>query len=152
MSLEPTQTVSGTPPILHQRTHKQVYPLRMETIPILESDSKATLQSNEPTQKDEEETEYFENKQSVSNLSPDLKFKRHKNKHIQGFPTLGERLDNLQDIKRPREWRISILLRQLLTTIIVEMRLQMRLQMQLRMLMQVQCPLHICLITITTIR
>ncbi|CAI4406157.1 BFH_collapsed_G0027580.mRNA.1.CDS.1 [Saccharomyces cerevisiae] len=102
MSLEPTQTVSGTPPMLHQRTHKQVYPLRMETIPILESDSKATLQSNEPTQKDEEETEYFENKQSVSNLSPDLKFKRHKNKHIQGFPTLGERLDNLQDIKKAK--------------------------------------------------
>ncbi|KOH50128.1 DSN1p component of the MIND kinetochore complex [Saccharomyces cerevisiae] len=74
----------------------------METIPILESDSKATLQSNEPTQKDEEETEYFENKQSVSNLSPDLKFKRHKNKHIQGFPTLGERLDNLQDIKKAK--------------------------------------------------
>nr|API64779.1 Dsn1p [Saccharomyces mikatae] len=102
MSLEPTQTVSGTPPMLHQRTHKQVYPLRMETIPILQSDSKATLENNVPTQQDEEESEYFENKQSVSNVSPDLKFKRHKNKHVQGFPTLGERLDNLQDIKKAK--------------------------------------------------
>ncbi|CAI4064939.1 MIND complex subunit DSN1 SKDI_09G1730 [Saccharomyces kudriavzevii IFO 1802] len=102
MSLEPTQTVSGTPPILPQRTHKHVYPLRMETIPISESDSKTTFQTNEPTQEDEEEAEYFDGKQSVSNLSPDLKFKRHKNKHIQGFPTLGERLDNLQDIKKAK--------------------------------------------------
>ena len=59
----------------------------METIPILQSDSKATLENNVPTKQDEEESEYFENKQSVSNVSPDLKFKRHKNKHVQGFPT-----------------------------------------------------------------
>ncbi|EJS43262.1 dsn1p [Saccharomyces arboricola H-6] len=102
MSLEPTQTVSGTPPVMHQRTHKHVYPLRMETIPISEPDSKAALQSNEPTQEDEVEAQYFEGKQSVTNLSPDLKFKRHKNKHVQGFPTLGERLDNLQDIKKAK--------------------------------------------------
>lgn len=88
--------------MLNQRTHKHVYPLRMETIPISEPDSKAQMQSNGPSEEDEEEGQYFEGKQSVSNLSPDLKFKRHKNKHIQGFPTLGERLDNLQDIKKAK--------------------------------------------------
>ncbi|CAI2041317.1 hypothetical protein SEUBUCD646_0I01830 [Saccharomyces eubayanus] len=102
MSLEPTQTIPGTSPMLHQRTHKHVYPLRMETIPISEPDSKAKMQSNGPSEEDEEEGQYFEGKQSVSNLSPDLKFKRHKNKHTQGFPTLGERLDNLQDIKKAK--------------------------------------------------
>lgn len=51
-----------------------------------------------------EEAEYGDMNPRTSSFEADddFKFKRHKNKQRNGVPSLGERLDNLQDIKKAR--------------------------------------------------
>lgn len=52
----------------------------------------------------QEEDEYNVGKPAASSFEADqdFKFKRHKNKQSNGVPSLGERLDNLQDIKKAK--------------------------------------------------
>lgn len=107
MSIERSRSLSKTPPI------RRAYPLKMETIPSSSSYSElkdAHMQETGDSSRDDnqaihrEEEEYSTLKPNVSSFETDddFKFKRHKNKHINGVPSLGERLDNLQDIKRAK--------------------------------------------------
>lgn len=97
MSLESSRSLSRTPP-----PRKRSYPLKMETIPI--SSSYDELKGVHEPVASREETEYGDSKPKTSSFEADddFKFKRHKNKQSNGVPSLGERLDNLQDIKKAR--------------------------------------------------
>ncbi|EDO15201.1 hypothetical protein Kpol_401p6 [Vanderwaltozyma polyspora DSM 70294] len=82
---------------------KSVYPLRMERIP-LGSDYKASQISTQDTEinKEGDINESVKHRMSSYESDEDFQFKRHKNKHINGVPSLGERLDNFQDIKKAK--------------------------------------------------
>ncbi|QLL32255.1 hypothetical protein HG536_0C04240 [Torulaspora globosa] len=101
MSLESSRSLSRTPP-----PRKRSYPLKMETIPMSSSyeEFKGAHTHNDERLTSGKETEYGGIKPGMSSFEADddFKFKRHKNKQSNGVPSLGERLDNLQDIKKAR--------------------------------------------------
>lgn len=96
---------------------KRVYPLKMETLPmasdgkeIKESQNIATStqkQNQEPEPEPEPNIDMNEKESQNSTTSDfendyDFRFKRHKINKINGVPSLGERLDNLQDMKKAK--------------------------------------------------
>lgn len=100
MSLDDSRSVSRTPPV------KRSYPLKLETIPMTSS-SYAELKEtrhDEESLRSQEEDQYDLGKPNGSTFEADqeFKFKRHRNKQSHGAPSLGERLDNLQDVKKAK--------------------------------------------------
>lgn len=95
MSLDGSRSVSKTPP------RKKSYPLKMETIPM---SSSSYAEFKETRNDEEQEDEYNVGKPNASSFEADqdFKFKRHRNKQSNGVPSLGERLDNLQDVKKAK--------------------------------------------------
>ncbi|AQZ13267.1 DSN1 (YIR010W) [Zygosaccharomyces parabailii] len=85
MSIDRSSTGS-TPP---RRRHG----LKMETLPV-DMKSANTVEARE-------EDYHFKSTSSFE-TDEDFKFKRHRNKRNTGVPSLGERLDNLQDVKKAR--------------------------------------------------
>ncbi|CCF55707.1 hypothetical protein KAFR_0A02710 [Kazachstania africana CBS 2517] len=85
---------------------KRLYPLKMETLPISETNQQKASLSTEANDTDisllKETSPVIPRTSSSAGTDNDFKFKRHKNKHIEGAPTLGERLDNLQDVKKAK--------------------------------------------------
>lgn len=110
MSGEGSRSGSKTPP------RKRTYPLKMETIPMSSSYSElkdagigemgysGEAMSKSHQNRHTEEEDYAPIDQNVSSYEADddFKFKRHKTKPMNGVPSLGERLDNLQDMKNAK--------------------------------------------------
>lgn len=85
---------------------KRVYPLKMETIPTVETqshvkgleDNNGLIMSN--ASPDDLYADDVVSSQNTAGFEKDndFRFKRHKNKHNDGVPSLGERLDNLKNM------------------------------------------------------
>lgn len=97
MSVERSASRSRTP------LRKSVYPLKMETIPIATNfkDSQALTQETE-INSDTNLDDNVKHRMPSYESDDDFQFKRHKNKNLTGVPSLGERLDNFQDIQKAK--------------------------------------------------
>ncbi|CCE62305.1 hypothetical protein TPHA_0C01490 [Tetrapisispora phaffii CBS 4417] len=84
---------------------KPIYPLRMETIPLSDKVKELSGSSQSATNVNifnEGEAHSSENRAKTYESDDSFKFKRHKSNQKSGVPTLGERLDNFQDIQKAK--------------------------------------------------
>lgn len=89
-----------------QRKRQHSHGLRMQTLPTSPEvkDSQGLTTSLDDEREEREHSDYTREKRhqlSSFEADEDFKFKRHKRKNT-GAPTLGERLDNLQELQRAR--------------------------------------------------
>lgn len=110
MSVESGQTPTD------DKLRKRVYPLRMETLPDTEDPKASNIspnivtstQTNRPidnqSQRDIDTSGNLNDDTSNNEFEQDhdFRFKRHKSSKVKGVPSLGERLDNLQGMKKAK--------------------------------------------------